>query len=63
MIKIKLCSWQSVTIITGSRLSSSILVFSKTIKQFKENLKNNSDVMFGCDYSYSSVPPVDHVGQ
>ena len=28
----------------------------------QENLGNNSDVMFGSDYSSLSVPPPDHIG-
>ena len=28
----------------------------------QENLGNNSDVMFGSDYSSQSVAPSDHIG-
>ena len=66
MQKTVLSFWLLVMIIIGSRLQDNTnYVIKRSIYFciFQENLRNNSDVMFGSDYSSVSVPPPDHIGE
>ena len=66
MQKTVLSFWLLVMIISGSRLQDNTnYVIKRSIYFciFQENLRNNSDVMFGSDYSSVLVPPPDHIGE